>query len=306
MSMSTDQLERQSEQNRAEVELTLEELRARLTPGQIIDEVLSYAKDGGAHFMSNLGRQVTSNPLPVTLIGAGLAWFLFGNKVDQSRGNGIRRYNQNWDVGSSGEGMYSGNGGSHFSEGGSHFSEKAGETYESAKRGLGGIAHSVGDMAHSVTDTVGGVAHSAGSAISGIGHAASGAYETAAQRAARAASSVKATASSVKATAMDLERKTVDAARNAAGMIMEEPLALIGVGLAIGALVGAIVPNTETENRLMGDAADELKHQATDLASEQFEKAKDTAQHLLNEASATIGANGNANPEQNQNQNFQG
>ena len=91
MSMSTDQLERQSEQNRAEVELTLEELRARLTPGQIIDEVLSYAKDGGAHFMSNLGRQVTSNPLPVTLIGAGLAWFLFGNKADQSYGNGVRR-----------------------------------------------------------------------------------------------------------------------------------------------------------------------------------------------------------------------
>src|SRR6185503_18337830 len=86
--MSSEQLERQTEQNRAEVELTIDELRARLTPGQIVDEIMSYAKDGGRQFTSNLGKQISNNPLPVMLIGAGLAWFMFGKDGTSSTGNG--------------------------------------------------------------------------------------------------------------------------------------------------------------------------------------------------------------------------
>src|SRR6185503_6661489 len=87
--MSSEQLERQTEQSRAEVELTIDELRARLSPGQLIDEILSYTRDGGRQFTSNLGRQVTDNPLPVALIGAGLAWFLLGRDSAAAGGNGL-------------------------------------------------------------------------------------------------------------------------------------------------------------------------------------------------------------------------
>jgi hypothetical protein len=275
--MSSEQLEQQSEQSRAEVELTLQELKARLTPGQIVDEILCYAKDGGAHFMSNLGKQAAANPLPVTLIGAGLAWFLFGNKGRYEE-DSIRRYNESWEMDTS-RSRQSGNG--------SDFAEKAGETFESAKRGLGDMAHSASSTFESAKRGLGDAAHSAGSAISGIGHAASDAYETAAEKAARAASSVK-------HSALALERKTVNVARDVQQRMMAEPLALIGIGLGLGAILGAAVPNTEAENRLMGDAAEKVKHQASEMASEQFDKAKDAAQNLLNEATPNPGSNAQA------------
>jgi hypothetical protein len=262
--MSSEQLERQSERSRAEVEQTLRELKARLTPGQLVDEVLCYAKDGGAHFMSNLGKQAAANPLPVTLIGAGLAWLLFGDKSRED--DSIRRYNQSWDVESH----------DRYSDSGSHLAEKAGETYDSAKRGLADMAHSAGSTMESAKRGLGDMASSASSAASRIGHAASDAYETAAEKAARAASSVK-------DSALALEQKTMNIARDLGGRMMAEPLALIGIGLALGAILGAAVPNTEAENRLMGDAAEKTKHQAADIASEQLDKAKDAAQSLLNE-----------------------
>src|SRR5947207_15332036 len=77
---SSAQLEREAEQSRAQLALTLDELRERITPGQLVDQAVDYAKDsGGGMFVRNLGRQVTGNPLPVALIGAGIAWLMVSN-----------------------------------------------------------------------------------------------------------------------------------------------------------------------------------------------------------------------------------
>ena len=55
--MTREQLEQQAERNRAAVANTLEELKERLTPGQIVDEILAYrveANDG--HFDFHIDR----------------------------------------------------------------------------------------------------------------------------------------------------------------------------------------------------------------------------------------------------------
>jgi hypothetical protein len=85
--MSTsEQLEREAEQTRAEIASMLEELRSRMTPGQIVDQMLDFARDStGGQFFNNLRRQVADNPLPVTLMGAGLAWLVLAGR------NGSRR-----------------------------------------------------------------------------------------------------------------------------------------------------------------------------------------------------------------------
>lgn len=47
-----------------------DELRERITPGQLVDQAVDYARDsGGGMFVRNLGRQTTANPLPVALAG---------------------------------------------------------------------------------------------------------------------------------------------------------------------------------------------------------------------------------------------
>src|SRR6266700_4369686 len=89
MTQRSEQLKQEAEQSRAQLAETLEELRTRITPGQVLDQFVDYAGDSGAgECFRNLGRQAANNPLPVTLMGAGLAWLMLARK---SSGSGMGR-----------------------------------------------------------------------------------------------------------------------------------------------------------------------------------------------------------------------
>jgi hypothetical protein len=79
MTPSSAQLEQEAEQARAEIAGTLDELRGVLSPGQVFDQVVDYARDSGAgEMMRNLGHDLRANPLPLALVGAGVAWLMMG------------------------------------------------------------------------------------------------------------------------------------------------------------------------------------------------------------------------------------
>ena len=87
---TTKQLEHKADATRGRIEETLAELRERLSPPLLIEEALGYAQEnGGADFVRNLGRQVADNPLPVALMGAGLAWLMVA--TNRSSDGGSRR-----------------------------------------------------------------------------------------------------------------------------------------------------------------------------------------------------------------------
>jgi hypothetical protein len=76
------QLERESHKGRARLSQTLDELRARITLGQVVDQLADYARHGQtAEFLHNLARDVRENPLPLTLIGAGVAWLIIASSL---------------------------------------------------------------------------------------------------------------------------------------------------------------------------------------------------------------------------------
>ena len=80
MTKSSAQLEREAEQTRSQLAATLEELRGRITPGQLVDQTLDYARDSNVgELVRNLGRDARDNPLPLALIGTGLAWLMMTN-----------------------------------------------------------------------------------------------------------------------------------------------------------------------------------------------------------------------------------
>jgi ElaB/YqjD/DUF883 family membrane-anchored ribosome-binding protein len=64
-------------------------------------------------------------------------------------------------------------------------------------------------------------------------------------------------------------------------LLHEQPLILGVLGLTLGATLGAIVPETDTENRLMGGTRDALKDKASSIASEQYEKVKAVAEKTV-------------------------
>jgi hypothetical protein len=77
---SSRQVERECEQARASFAQTLDELRARATPGQLVDEAIDYVRaTNNAAFFRNLGQQIVDNPLPVALVGTGFAWLMIQN-----------------------------------------------------------------------------------------------------------------------------------------------------------------------------------------------------------------------------------
>jgi hypothetical protein len=48
-----------------------------MTPGPVIDQLTNYAREGpAAEFRRNLEREVRENPLPLVLIGIGIAWLI--------------------------------------------------------------------------------------------------------------------------------------------------------------------------------------------------------------------------------------
>jgi len=74
---SSAQLEQHADRQRERIVDTLEELRGRLTPGQIVDQVSDYVSEGtGGAFLRNLRAQCIANPVPVAFMGAGLAWLM--------------------------------------------------------------------------------------------------------------------------------------------------------------------------------------------------------------------------------------
>lgn len=79
MTRSSEEIEREAEATRQRLTETAETLRDKMSPGQIIDEMTSYFRfSNGSQMVSNLGAQVRDNPLPLALIGAGLAWLALG------------------------------------------------------------------------------------------------------------------------------------------------------------------------------------------------------------------------------------
>ncbi|WP_421683925.1 DUF3618 domain-containing protein [Stutzerimonas urumqiensis] len=71
-------LEREIDQQRAEITDIVTALENKLSPGQMIDTALGYAKGNGGEFVTNLGNTLKANPVPTLLTGIGLVWLMAG------------------------------------------------------------------------------------------------------------------------------------------------------------------------------------------------------------------------------------
>src|ERR1700732_668027 len=85
MESESARLEREVEKTRWQLSGTLDELRDRMTPGRVVDQVIDYPRDSpAAEFFCNLGREVRQNPLPVMLVGIGITWLLLATNRTSS------------------------------------------------------------------------------------------------------------------------------------------------------------------------------------------------------------------------------
>jgi hypothetical protein len=300
---SSAQLEREAEHTRAHISADLDELRARITPGHLLDQVVDYAKESGpAEFTRNLRDQVVNNPMPIAVIGVGLAWMALSSfRTDTT--SSARNASEGWrsrdrlarvseevreQARSASE--QAGNTASQWTE---DASRGAGEWTESAQRTAGAwaddvnkTADSIGDqaraLAHDARDVTSAAASTAASRLHGaaqsVGDGAAAVSQAAAEQARRARGTLRNTAAGVRSRMASMGSNLGDSGGALAGFLREHPLVLASLGVIFGALIGSALPNTETENRVMGERSDEVKENAAKLAREQMQKGAAVAE----------------------------
>jgi len=297
---SSAEIEREVENTRARLTGTLEELRDRASPGQVFEQVIDYARDsGGADFVRNLGQAVRDNPLPILLIGAGVGWLMLAGNRPRSSTTPYRRSLPSH----RGEPAYYGASGPYAETDGPSMTERAPDMAGEAK-------DRIGEAAGELRDSISGAAARAGDMARQAGDMASSAYHRATDAAGSAAEGLGSAAGSVRQgmasagqglasaghEAQERFGQFSDSTRRGVGWMMrEQPLVLGAVGLAVGAAIGALLPGTEAEDRLMGETRDRLADQAKAAAQEGYERAKEvTGEHMEQARDAVSGAAGEA------------
>jgi ElaB/YqjD/DUF883 family membrane-anchored ribosome-binding protein len=247
MSMETDRIEADLNESRHRLNDTLSALGDKLSPGQMLDEVLGLAQGQAGDFAKKLGSQVKDNPLPTLLIAAGIGMLLL-NRGHSSQGSGMnaddwhheRRYRSleeaRWST--------SRNAG----ESDSAFEERVHQAYAKTL----GLTQKAGEAVDAFKARV-------SSAVDGARQAAEGVRERAGQMISDAKRVVSHQAQNLGARAADVRQKAVH-------LYDETPLAAGAIALAIGALIGSTAPLSRPEREMLRDVADKAARTGADLA----------------------------------------
>lgn len=136
-----DQLQGDIAHTRAEIDETLEAIKQRLSPGELLDQALHYFKHSGpSQFTSNLGATVKANPVPVSLIGVGIAWLML-------EGSRSSHPAEDWTTSGSVRGR--------ISETAGRAAGKAGQFAQGVRERAGTTRERMGEMAHGTQERLG-------------------------------------------------------------------------------------------------------------------------------------------------------
>lgn len=90
--LSTDEIEREIEMERASLARTLNELQRQVAPEAIVNRVSAAVRSSGGDVAGTALRQAQENPLALAVTGAGLAWLMAGPKIgSRDRGSSSPR-----------------------------------------------------------------------------------------------------------------------------------------------------------------------------------------------------------------------
>lgn len=291
MARSVEELKRESEASRAQLAATVDRLRARITdtaddlrykvsPQGIKSELSEFVGHKTHGWVDTLKQQAMENPmqaiaagtavavpvlrvargfpLPLLMIGAGLA---LTSKTMRARA-----------------------------------AEAAAPAIEKTKEMTGEAAERVQTLSDDLTDFV----SAAGSRAAGIASEAQSKVTEIAgdlrDRAAQTTDKVKAGIDAASRTAKDtIDRAHLTAREKAIGApetarhVMRDNAALIGgLGVAIGVIIAASLPDTKAETKVMGKASEGMKRAAGKAAQSGFATAKDAVLSAADAAAKSV------------------
>lgn len=241
--------------------------------GATVGKVEQLADDAGRSVKgvgSDMFETIRHNPVPAALVAVGLGWLFMERRSapDRNRFNRYdyqgRYYRENYpDYGTDyrtgrqypDEGRYYG--GQPMNQARGRMSQAAGNVQDRMSDAASGVQDKVSQAAGNVQDTV-----------------------------SQAAGNVQDTVSQVAGQARDQASQFVDQAQYTAQqagtrfqeLMDDRPLLVGAAALALGALIGMSLPTTPQENKLMGEARDNLMDKAQSAAQDTMGKVQQVAQ----------------------------
>lgn len=279
------EIEREIAQDRRRIEERLDAIQQRMSPGQLVDEVLSYAKSsGGGEYAANLSAAVKNNPIPMALMGVSLAWLMAGPKTGVSSyansrdeqyplapvQGGLRRTGP---VQADGDNRYS------------HFADTAGSRFKALTDETGRRA---GHFMDETGKTYRGFADATGQQIHDIRDEAGQLFDEASGWVSKTWQSTVDKAGSLGGSMSSAGRSTLDTGAQLNDAILkhfkDQPLVGGALAFAVGAAIGAALPHTRTEDEALGPMADSVKSRVSEEVSKTADHAGQVASDVYDKA----------------------
>lgn len=274
---TSDDIRREIELKRGEMDRSVDALERKLSPGQLLDHALWMVRgsESGSEKARAIGEAVAGfakeHPMPVALMSAGAAWLAAESRGSDDVGTGTHARAEGrvgpyrgdaLDEGALRDDSF-GNGRSDGRSAASRTKEKAAE-----------LRDRVADTADAAGDRLRDAGDSVRNRISEVGDVARDRMHAAGDRSAQLAERTK----------QQANLRARQARERYATTLEDNPLSLGAAAFGLGLAAGLSAPTTRWEDERMGPAADALKGEARDMARETGRAAKHAGAEALSVA----------------------
>ncbi|MDQ3202121.1 MAG: DUF3618 domain-containing protein [Pseudomonadota bacterium] len=239
---SPEDIEREIDAQRESIGNIVDALESKFTPGQMFDQAMGMMQNNGTTFLTNLGTSVRNNPVPAVVTSVGLLWLMMSQNRPPAERHVYRTGPDQDKMGQWADGL---------SDGVDSARDRMHQTADSLKGGYQSVkskASHLADNLSSATDSLSHTAHDVSDRISHTAHDVSD----------------------------RVARSTQQMGNQFNQLLRDQPLVVAAAGIALGALLGAALPSTRTEQRYMGKTSADIADKVKQQAREGMEAVRDT------------------------------
>jgi gas vesicle protein len=298
MTRSVEELRHESERSRAELAATVHQLRDRISdtaedirhkvsPQHIRSEVSGYISHKTQSWAETVKQRAAENPMQAVAVGTAIAVPL----MRLARGFPLPLL-----MIGAGLALTSKTARDRATDAAAPAMEKAGEVLDGARERAQALRGDIKDRLSSAQSQATSTAKDAQDRAAGVADdlrsRAAQATSTVSDKLREGMDAAKDTIERARASAEETATAAKDAAEAApakARQVIGDNAALIGgLGIAIGAIIAAALPQSKVEAKVMGQASDNVKQAASEAAQSGFEAAKDATTSAADAAATSV------------------
>jgi len=285
--VNQDRIEENLARTRARMDGRLSALQERLSPGQILDDLMAYFRGSeSGDFARNLMSSVQNNPMPAAVTGIGLAWLMASNPRPKpaSTNPGAVDIPPRRDVAPLAPWANTNEFDRHIrgaEEGVIRQNDEEDVTFQSRVDDAPGKAIGLVRNAQDTAETFG---KRVQESLAAARRSVTDAGQNLTDKTGDAARQVK---ESVGNASDQLARGTQAAqqmAGNLLSSITDNPILLGAIGLTVGAMLGALVAQSEQEQAALGDVGRRAREGAGEIAQEAVNRGAAVARQVVDAA----------------------